>query len=73
MLSTGLHFASESTPLSDFSCWLRPRGRPFNPVESRERQRAYRRRLQPNYLARIAHPDPLRWHRSSFGVAKGAT
>src|SRR5277367_6029650 len=35
--------------------------------------RRYRRRLQPNNLARTAHPDPLRWHRSSFGVAKGAT
>ena len=35
--------------------------------------RRYRRRLQPNNLARTAHPNPLRWHRSSFGVAKGAT
>ena len=24
--------------------------------------RRYRRRLQPNNLARTAHPDPLRWH-----------
>ena len=30
-------------------------------------------KLQPNDLARIAHPNPLRWHRSSLGVAKGAT
>jgi hypothetical protein len=33
----------------------------------------YAGKLQPNNLARIAHPNPLRWHRSSFGVAKGAT
>ena len=33
--------------------------------------RRYRRRLQPNNLARIAHPDPLRWHRSSLGLPKG--
>jgi hypothetical protein len=35
--------------------------------------RRYAGKLQPNNLARIAHPNPLRWHRSSFGVAKGAT
>jgi len=35
--------------------------------------RRYGRKLQPNNLARIAHPNPLRWHRSSFGVAKGTT
>jgi hypothetical protein len=35
--------------------------------------RRQRRRLQPNNLARIAHPNPLRWHRSSFGLAKGVT
>jgi hypothetical protein len=35
--------------------------------------RRNREKLQPNNLARMAHPNPLRWHRSSFGVAKGAT
>ena len=39
----------------------------------RDLVRRYAGSLQPNNLARIAHSNPLRWHRSSFGVAKGAT
>ena len=39
----------------------------------RDLVRRYAGNLQPNNLARIAHSNPLRWHRSSFGVAKGAT
>jgi hypothetical protein len=35
--------------------------------------RRHARKPQPNNLARMAHRNPLRWHRSSFGVAKGAT
>jgi len=43
------------------------------PLPAGDLVRRYRRKLQPNNLARIAHRNPLRWHRSSFGVAKGAT
>jgi hypothetical protein len=38
-------------------------GRARNAEPAGDLVRRYRRRLQPNNLARIAHAHPLRWHR----------
>ena len=50
-----------------------PHGRSGHAEPPGDLVRRSARKLQPNNLARIAHPNPLRWHRSSFGLAKGAT
>ena len=50
-----------------------PHGRAGDAKPAGDLVRRYAGKLQPNNLARIAHRSPLRWHRSSFGVAKGAT
>ena len=57
-----------STPVRCF-----PHSRAGDAKPAGDLVRRYAGKLQPNNLARIAHPNPLRWHRSSFGVAKGAT
>ena len=61
----------EASNVRPFQCLPHRRARHAKPAGDLVRRNAGK--LQPNNLARIAHSNPLRWHRSSFGVAKGAT